>query len=632
MGTSWFDIAAIFLCLTCLVYMSVKHRTDKLQSKLFIVAVVDLAITAASNVAAQLIRTYAVASATSLLAVNVAGYIYFVTHTALAPLFVLYVLAVSRATMRKDWKRNHLIGALFYAAELLALTNPLTHWAYSYNADLSFARHWGVYVFFAVGAAYFIMGIVQLIRSWRALTPAKRNGLTYFFAMALTGLVIQLVAQQLRVELFAEALAALGILMFVENEEEIIDSESGVYNRRALKMDLGMYSKTGCPYYTIAVRVTNADAFTRIGGSTLATQHLTHALVDFFQTLVPWYRVYRTSPARFVIVDSQLAREEALELAQKIADRFKGTWKYRDVDIDLHAVVALACVPEDLPTPDDVFYLVDTPVPPVVGKDVLQGSDLDYLMRRAEVERAVRRGFDEGGYEVYYQPVYDAQGKACAAEALMRLHDSVLGEVSPFEFIEIAERMGFIEEIGEFALREVCAFLASGTPKRLGVNHISVNLSVIQCMTAGFAKHADEVVESYGIDPRQVSFEITESVAAGNYEFLDRVMGSLKHGGHRFAMDDYGTGYSNMHSLVALDFDVVKIDKSILWDAEKSDVGMVILRNGVSMLRGIGCEVLVEGVETEGQVRLLRSLGVDFYQGFHFAKPMPQAEFVAFLE
>lgn len=632
MGAAGFDISAIFVCLTCLVYMGVKHRWDKLQSKLFIIAVIDLIITAASNFAAELIRVNAVASASSLAAINAAGYLYFVTHTALAPLFLLYVMAISRVTMHKDRVRIVAMGSLFYLAELLVLTAPLTGWVYSYGPDLAFIRNWGVYVLFIVGILYFIMSIVQLIRSWQALTPDKRNGLTFFFALALLGVFVQMVVQQLRIELFAEALAVLGMLMFVENEEELIDSGSHVYNRRALEMDLNMYSNTGRAYYAIAVRVTNADTFTRIGGSLQAARQLTGSVIDFFETLVPWYHIYRTSPTRYIIVDPQKSREEALEQAKVIAERFKGPWKYRDVDIDLQAVVVLACVPDDLHTASDVFYLVDTPVSPIAGKDVLEGADLNYLVRRAEVERAVRRGFEEGNYEVYYQPIYDADGKARVAEALMRLNDSVLGSVPPYEFIEVAERMGMIEDIGEFALKEVCAFLSSGVPKQLGIDHISVNLSVIQCMQADFAMQADAVIASYGIDPQLVSFEITESIAAGDYDFLARVMRQLNRTGHRFAMDDFGTGYSNMHSFIRLNFDVVKIDKTVLWDAEKSDMGMIILENSVGMLRNVGCSVLVEGVETAKQVEVLQRLGIDFYQGFFFAEPMPKDELVAFLQ
>ena len=109
-------------------------------------------------------------------------------------------------------------------------------------------------------------------------------------------------------------------------------------------------------------------------------------------------------------------------------------------------------------------------------------------------------------------------------------------------------------------------------------------------------------------------------------------MSLIKEDGHSFLMDDYGTGYSNMHSLLTLNFDIVKIDRTVLWDAEKSDTGMAVLAHSVGLLRNIGSKVLVEGAETESQVALLQRLGVDYLQGFYYAQPMPKDEFVAHVE
>lgn len=627
-----FSIAAMLVCLSCLVYTVLQRRYEKLQGKLFIAIIVDVGITAISNVITEIAGPLAAADPVAAGLQMTFDYLYFIAHSALAPLFCVYVLVVCSGSLRRSKAHNIVFSAPFFLTEVFALLNPVLHWVYYYGPNLTYTRNWAVYVIYAVGVVYFVAGLVWLLRHWRAVTPLKRRALSYFFIMVGIGVGVQLVNPLFRIELFAESLAIIGVMMFIENEDELKDYESGVYNRHALEMDLRTYANTGQSFSVVAVRVVNADAFTHIGGSTYAAQFMATTLSEYFKTLFPWYRIYRTNPARFVLVDPQMSYADAEALAQAIANRFKESWEYHDMDIDLHAVVALARVPEDLPTPDDVFYLVDTPVPPVEGRDVLKGDDLNYLMRRAEVERAVQRGLDEGNYEVYYQPIYDASETACVAEALMRLNDPVLGSVPPFEFIEVAERMGLIEDIGEFALREVCAFIASGVPQSLGLRHIGVNLSVIQCMKADFPAHADQVVSSYGIEPHQVSFEITESVAAGDYEFLDRVMGQLSETGHSFAMDDYGTGYSNMHSFIRLNFDVVKIDKSVLWDAEKSDMGMVILENNVNMLRNVGCQVLVEGVETAEQVALLHKLGVDYFQGFHFAKPMPKSELVSFLQ
>ena len=626
-----FNFAAVLVGLTCLLYVWLLHRFDKMQNKLFHAIVINIVLTAASDAAAELIRTFAGTGPAALTAIEVVGMIYFITHTLQGPLFLMYVLTVCRSTVRRRIVRNGLLALPFYIVELLILTNPLTHWVYSYASDLSFSRGWAMIVVYLVGVLYLVMGFAVLIRRWRALTPTRRLALGFLFAMVFAGVLVQLLVPAIRIELFAESLGILGIMVFVENEDDLMDFESGVYNRHALGMDLAMHGNPNDPYHVIAVRITDIDLYAHVGGASQLSKFVSEEIAGYLKSVMPWYYVYRTASTRFVLVNPKLNLAETREVAEKIAERFKHSWEYLDVNVDLHAVVVLASMPDDLPTADEVFYLVDTPVPSVAGKDVLQGKDLSYLMRRADVERAVRRGLDEGNYEVYYQPIYNKRGVVCSVEALMRLHDKALGDVPPVEFIEVAERIGFIEEIGEFALHEVCAFLASGVPQNLGIGRIGVNLSVVQCMQAGFAHRADSIIAAYGVDPGSVTFEITESVAAGDYGFLGRVMGTLKRSGHRFAMDDYGTGYSNMHSLVSLDFDVVKIDKSMLWDAEKSATGRAILRNGIGMMCDIGCEVLVEGVETAAQVEMLHALGVDYYQGFYYAKPMPKDALIEFL-
>ena len=632
MGPASFDIGAFFVCLTCLVYMHWHGRRGKLQSKVLLAMIIDLALTAASNAAAALIRAYAVASAASVAAVEVAGFLYFVTHAALAPLFALYVMMVCGSTASQHAVSSIIMGIPFVALELLAITNPITHWVFSYGPDLTYYRGWAGYVFYAVGMFYLVLGFVQLVRRWRALTPVKRRALGFFFLMAIAGVVVQLVVPELRIEMFAESLAVLGVLMFVENEDEIIDSETGVYHRQALEMDLDTYTSQRDPFYIVAVRVLNADAFSRLGKVNLTTGALGGMMAEYFKSVVPWYRIYRTAPTRFVLIDPSMNEEKAFKCARIVSDRFLKSWTYSDMEVDMRAVVALARVPKDLRTAEDVFYLVDTPVPPVAEGVVLQGEGLNYLMRRAEVERAVHCGFEENGYEVYYQPVVRPDGTVRSAEALMRLTDSQLGSVSPIEFIEAAERLKLIDGIGDIALRQVCEFLQSGVPQQLGIESINVNLSIIECMQTDFVERVRKTVAEYGVDPHAVGFEITESLASSDYDFLKHAVAKLRSDGHLFAMDDFGTGYSNMHSLLTLDFDVAKIDKSVLWDAEKSNVGMAVLEYSVGLLRSIGSKVLVEGVETESQLGLLQRLNVDYYQGFYYAQPMPKNEFVAYVE
>ena len=233
-------------------------------------------------------------------------------------------------------------------------------------------------------------------------------------------------------------------------------------------------------------------------------------------------------------------------------------------------------------------------------------------------------------FEVYYQPILESPSlRIKSAEALLRLRDPVLGSVPPAEFIPIAERTGLIDALGDYVLEEVCMFLAAGIPDELYLTGISVNLSTLQCVQPGFARRVKSIVSRFGVEPSKINFEITESVAPDDYDALDAVIRDLKSAGFTFAMGDYGVGYSNLQSVFSLDFDMIKIDKNILWSAEKGNIGRAILDNSVRMIREMNRKILVEGVETEEQLRTLTRLSVDYLQGFYFSKPLPKEDFVA---
>ena len=150
-------------------------------------------------------------------------------------------------------------------------------------------------------------------------------------------------------------------------------------------------------------------------------------------------------------------------------------------------------------------------------------------------------------------------------------------------------------------------------------------------MQPDFLQQINQIAEKFDIDKRCINFEITESIAASDYGLLSSIVNVLKSEGYQFSMDDYGTGYSNIESIFSLDFDVVKIDKSILWNAEKSELGRIVLENTVHMVRQMHRKILVEGVETSEQISLLDTLGVDYLQGYFFSRPIPKDDFVAYI-
>ena len=620
-------VAALLLCITNLLFTFLQRRTDKMQNKLYILMNIVIALNAGSVVLSSFVWDYKLTSEAAFAAERFAEFSYFLVHLGLGPLFAFYVLYASGMEHRVTRIEQFLWAAPFVTSELLLITNPFTRWMYIFDENRDFQRGWGEYVVYACCLVYFVFGFVTLIFSWKSLTRKKRVAMCFFFLLVAAGVFIQMLNYMLPVELFAEALGMMGMMIAIEAEDDRIDSDTGFYNRRALITDISALLMNRKRFAVICIKVTNPEIIQRATGSQ-NQDLLAQILSDYLKSIVKRYYIYNVTSDSFLLRMIEKTEEDIKPLAQEISARFETPFSFNGTDIPLSAVVITADVPACLHSADDVLAMTDQPVPKRIKQKVLCGKDLDYLVRRVAVGEAVSRGLKEHNFEVYYQPTYHIDGRLHGAEALIRLHDPVLGSIFPDEFVPVAEQIGMIDLLDNFVFTEVCRFWQSGIPSKYGMDCINVNLSVMQCMQPGFVTAINQIAEAAGIDKSRINFEITESVAATDYNVLSGIVAGLKKEGYHFSMDDYGTGYSNMESIFSLDFDVVKIDKSILWSAEKGGIGKIVLESTVHMIQQMQRRILVEGVETQAQIDMLRPLGVDYLQGYFFSQPVPVGAFV----
>ena len=620
--------SSLLICIVNLIYTFIQKRTDKLQNRLFIVLLCILMLNSATSIISAVFCTppysdYNIAN----FAVQGSRYLYFITHTALCPVFFYYVSNVNFMTTRLANRKMFLISIPFFITELMAFSNPLTHFIWRIDENYEFHREWGEFLIYIAALFYYVLSFIVVARSWNVISKKRRTALVFFFIMAAVGVVAQLVNKYFKVEVLAEAIGFTGVMMSVENEDDRIDIGMGFYNRTALNLDIESCLKHGRKLHILMIRIQNYDLVNRLVGNG-EENTVADIISGYLRSIVKRYYIYVPEKNTFVMTIYEKNDEEVYALAESVAKRFEEPWDYREYSIQLTATVIVADVPKQISNTAELFYMVESPVSAKTKKNLLKGDDLNFIMRRQAVEAAISRGFAEGSYEVYYQPTYHINGKLHGAEALIRMHDKELGNLYPDEFIPIAEQSGLIDDIDEFVLDEVCRFLKTGIPQKYGIDNINVNLSVLQCMRPGFVESIDSIVDRYSIDRKKINFEITESIAADDYDTLSWVIRILKKEGVLFSMDDYGTGYSNVSAVFSLNLDVVKIDKSLLWGAEKSKLGMVILENTIRMIQEMNKKILVEGVETESQIELLRKLKVDYLQGFYFSKPIPKDLFI----
>ena len=252
---------------------------------------------------------------------------------------------------------------------------------------------------------------------------------------------------------------------------------------------------------------------------------------------------------------------------------------------------------------------------------------LDARTTLANDLRAAIRG-DQ--FQLYYQPQVDSQGRIRAAEALLRWNHPSRGMVSPVEFIPVAEQTGLIEPLGGWAIREACRQLArwSGLPSGATVV-LAVNVSARQFRQPDFGALIEQALAEAGSEPARLKLEITESLAMEDIDDAVGKLEGLKRRGVRVSLDDFGTGNSSLSYLTRLPLDQIKIDKSFVGKLPDSSSDALIVQMIIGMARGLGLEVVAEGVETQAQFAYLRELGCDLYQGYLFARPLPREAFEA---
>ena len=210
---------------------------------------------------------------------------------------------------------------------------------------------------------------------------------------------------------------------------------------------------------------------------------------------------------------------------------------------------------------------------------------------------AMTAGYQE--FKVYYQPIIDImRGKCMGAEALIRWNSAELGFISPGDFIPLAEYLGLINPIGNYVLRIACEELKKWNDSGHPEFKVNVNLSVVQLLQSDIVDTIRKTIEDTGINPKNLTLEVTESLAINDMDRMKKILGSIKELGVKIALDDFGTGYSSLNHIREIPFDVIKVDQSFVKDLAEDAYSQSFVKMVAELAEAIGVNVCVEGIET----------------------------------
>lgn len=417
------------------------------------------------------------------------------------------------------------------------------------------------------------------------------------------------------------------------------DFLTGLYNRMKCESDLRKIIKQSVKDGVKgAVMFIDLDDFKHINDG-LGHQYgdiLLQQIAAGLQSIVGLRgKCYRMGGDEFVAIVMPDMFSELERIANKVKDMFNKPWYLMETEYFCTMSMGIAVFPDDSKDVHEIIRLADIAMyeSKKNGKNGYTFYDSCSKLntaRRLDIEnnmrQAVASGIDE--FVVFYQPVVDVRtGECSSCEALVRWDSKALGFMGSGDFIPLAEYLGLITSIGDYVLEEACRQCRYWNEHGMPDFHINVNLSVVQLLQKDVVGTVARILKKTGVKPRNIVLEITESFAINDMDRVLEIIRGIKELGPRIALDDFGTGYSSLNYIKQLPLDIIKVDKTFIDDIAEDEYAQAFIKLIVELSDTIDTSIIVEGVENENQLNILKELGVDYIQGFYYGKPVPAYEF-----
>lgn len=346
-------------------------------------------------------------------------------------------------------------------------------------------------------------------------------------------------------------------------------------------------------------------------------------------------KCYRMGGDEFVAIVMPDMFSELERIANKVKDMFNKPWYLMETEYFCTMSMGIAVFPDDSKDVHEIIRLADIAMyeSKKNGKNGYTFYDSCSKLntaRRLDIENSMRQAVTSGIEEfvVFYQPVVDVRtGECSSCEALVRWDSKALGFMGPGDFIPLAEYLGLITSIGDYVLEEACRQCRYWNEHGIPDFHINVNLSVVQLLQKDVVETVARILKKTGVNPKNIVLEITESFAINDMDRVLDIIKGIKKLGPRIALDDFGTGYSSLNYIKQLPLDIIKVDKTFIDDIVEDEYAQAFIKLIVELSDTIDTDIIVEGVENEAQLNILKELGVDYIQGFYYGKPVPAYEF-----
>ena len=558
--------------------------------------------------------------------------LYFASLVFISYLLYLYVLYASGRSVSHN--KLYLLTAIpTLCGMILFFTNCLHHWCFSFELN----AETGLYDFMP-GPAFlslyfinwglnFIPTVVYTIHFRKVLPKQLLRVLIILGVVVLTAAVIQTLNPTWILSGVAFTLCVMFAIVTVCDPDVKVDRISKAFNNEAFIDYINSQVFERQRKYYIIFDIESFGMFNEKFGL-VAGDELLSTIRKFIESVNKKTLVFKTQSSRFVLMCKE--KEEQDIMIGAIKERFNRPFHIKDRNVKITLDLFYFVNDNAFRNSDMYNDFLNRTLAMINFKDSnyieLDHEFLDRINRDRKIKEILEECLRTGkGLYMVYQPIYDVNNKCFNHfEALIRLANEELGYIGPAEFIPIAENFGLANEIDYFVLNETCAFLQRNPQ----IESLEINISCAEFFNNPSDRFI-KTIKQYQIDPSKLCLEITETIAVKYPAKTQEFMRDLGQHGIKFAMDDFGSGYSNMARFITLPFSIAKLDKTLL----NSSINVeVFFDAAVSLFKSLNIPIVIEGVETEEQLKISKAKEIEYVQGYYFSKPLREEDLLEFLK
>ncbi|MGN1383311.1 MAG: EAL domain-containing protein [Eubacterium sp.] len=528
------------------------------------------------------------------------------------------------------WK-DRLFCLPYFLYSVAVVTAPWTGFMYTYDYHGMFFRTDSYNMLYIIYGFYVLLSVVLVLIHWKHISRSQCTSFLAFCGILIAGGIVRFINDEALLMNLIYAIGVAFLYLTIQDPSRLLQGNNLYFNQAALTELIMDHIDRQKKMAFFCLNVNNYEEIKAARGVSRGDGKA-RPVENFLKTAAYSMLVFYLGNGHFVLCDQGEKSEAELRRA---ADRYINDSLETDDDL-LTMKASTAYIPESLPKVNG--ELVGSAINYVFTEMEKQGRTsriiaddqiLQRIRRNSDVDEALERTIRDESILLYFQPIWSCREHAfTSAEVLARIDDQKLGFLMPGEFIENAERSGNIVQLDHLMYKKTCQFIQDHDLEQMGMEYLEVNLSPAYSSHGRLAEVLMETAKEFSVSMRSLNLEITESAASDTAQMHEH-MKTLCDAGMSFSLDDYGTGFSNMMEIMKLPFEIIKIDKSIVWSYFRGENRY--LKGIIQSFKEEGFHVLAEGVETEEMRDGLAEMGCDYEQGFLFSKPLPEDAFLEFI-